>query len=275
MNDLSRKVVEIFETVPSVLGITLGGSRGLGLSGSGSDYDFDVWCQGSIADANASLHSALRPFNPRILDLQEKKIFRCFYDGEYFDIFSNSVCNLENAIEKAESGVVEIDFSDIRSDVFPCRELSTDIISLLVNYTVIFDRDGYLRRLQERCMPMPEKLIENLVQLGMAGARHHLQKTERVYKLPEHIDYLIFCVSSFSWFLQIIVLSGYGRYPVLYKQSLQLVDARMKKVSKFSHKINRLYLLAAKSDVKSCTRLMQDLLESVVAEIQQIGPNDK
>jgi Domain of unknown function (DUF4037) len=166
MNRTIKELAASFATVESVEALVLAGSTTSGLADEWSDYDLYAYTRDAVPVAFRA-----RSLKPRAVRLELHNTFWEWSDewiepdGAVFDLMYRS-CDAIQADVEARLGRAEAAVG-----------YSTCLCHSVLEATVVFDRQGWFQRLQDRLKttPYPDRLMERIIKknLPVLGANIH------------------------------------------------------------------------------------------------------
>ncbi|MEP7173637.1 MAG: nucleotidyltransferase domain-containing protein [Aestuariivirga sp.] len=253
------QLVKKISNIPHVQGIILGGSRGLNFATDASDYDLVIFYEDEFPITNESVFDVLKSFGndvkptPCGLRLTGKS------HGLKFEIFYRSLTKVRAAVLDAQRGLIFL----IANNHIPQGSLNLSLISFLVNFPILWDKDAALARVVSNAVPMPSKLRQALLEFALHGAFAAGKNAAGVRRPEMHKTYLLSHCVLFIWHLEIAIFAINHMYPVMSKQSMELLEALTAKPENWRKKVHKMLNSCMIDDLKLPLDLMRQLLEEV------------
>lgn len=200
-----KKLIVALSSIQGVVGVGLGGSRGLGIADESSDYDFVLFRNGGDPINSGEILKAVQKHEE--LSANSHKI----------EVFEKDLHQVTKEIELAKQGK----FIWSTRQLFPHGDLSTNQISHIMYLYICAERDHSITRLRQQAEPFPDKLQHSLVKFFLSQARITLIHATKIRK-KEDLQYLVSLCSSFVFFTNIVLFALNNRYPVIEKGGASL-----------------------------------------------------
>ncbi len=200
-----KNLIVALSSIPGVVGVGLGGSRGLGIADNNSDYDF-------ILFRNGGDHIHVDKIVDAINKHKESSA-----DSHKIEVFETDLHQVAKEIEFAKQGK----FIWSTKQLFPHGDLSTNQISHIMYLYLCAERDNSVTRLRQLAEPFPEKLKHGLIKFFLSQAKITLIHASKIRR-KEDLQYLVSLCSSFVFFTNIVLFALNNRYPVTEKGGASL-----------------------------------------------------
>ena len=255
------RLVETLSSNPHVHGIVLGGSRGLGIATKSSDYDFVIWYEDEFPVTNQSVVGNLKTVVENIKPTRSVGRLSGTVDGAGFEFFYKSLTEVERRIHEAKQGTFYLEASQYS----PQGRLNLELISFLVNYPILWERDSRLTRMKSYALPMPLALQDKMLDTSFRGAIVALSKAAKVTKIDMHITYLLSYCSLFIWHLEIALFAINDKYPILAKGTIEIIESLKIHPRSLRKREQEILKSCLAGNVKECLGGMQQLMHEVMS----------
>lgn len=246
------------ERLEGVVGVGIGGSRGLRIASEASDFDFVLFRLDGARIDSAVILEALRE-QGGVSELRDPAGFVSGRLGSHrFEIFQKDVRSIESEIESARKA----GFTWSMRQLFPHGDLSTGLISHVVHLIVCSDRDGHLERLRRAAMPFPAALRSALIETFMQQADITVTHAAKISHSLD-LQYLVGLCSAFVFFANILIFATNGVYPVLEKGGSRLIARLPQRPAHYERRIARLFACAAAGDYLAAVAQLESLLREL------------
>jgi hypothetical protein len=238
--------------IPEVDGIVLGGSRGIHVGSTSSDYDIALYrsCDKPIPSEVIAEHL------PKDLEVNINPILITGFIGELkFEIFQKNLTKIEQEIINNQQGK----FRWTLAPLLPFGDVSYRIVSHLVNSDVLYDRGDKLKSIIDRVEPLPalfKKSVVNHFVKQMNNATIHLDKVNKSddqFHFMSLIGLILFCYINILFVIN-------NRYPIIEKGNFTVAQTLPKCPENFTHKISTVYSTAASFDFVRSRKFLKDLI---------------
>ena len=160
----------------SVLGIRLGGSRGLGLAQPDLDYDLVLYFDKDRPVDNAVVLRQLKDVTQdHVFTPSGRPIVRV--GPTRLEFFYVELASLEKQVKDVHDGVLKL-----QSDRwFPHGKLSIEYLALLTNTKVLYDPRQRLAAIKRAVMPMTPAYQQQLLKFAIEGAEAALKNMKKAH----------------------------------------------------------------------------------------------
>jgi len=245
------QLVEKLSALPHVQGIVLGGSRGLNLATEASDYDLVLYYEQGFPIDRQPVSDI---FKVNKLTPTVRRI-----DGIDFDIFYRNLTKVRGAVLEAQQGK----FLLHPSNNFPQGNLSLSLISFLVNFPILWERDEALSRVVSTAVPMHDKLRASMMEFAFRGAIDARKAAKGAHKAGTHESFLVAYCSLFIWHLEIALFAMNSMYPIMSKQTMEVLVSQPAVPLNWQKKVHDLFVSCVSDDLKLSLGLMTQLVVEV------------
>ncbi len=254
--------------IPYVQGIVLGGSRGFGVALENSDFDFLVWNEEPFPLSSKAIIENLKK---DAKDVTHTPL--CTHgtiDGVRFELFYRSLTEVNRYILDGKEGKFHI----LPTPFAPAATLNLELISSLVNYPLLWDKEGKLQLLKSKALPMTIELRNSILEFSFSGAVRAMKLASKATKLDIQIHYLISSISLFLGHLHNAIFAINNMYPFTSKQSSEVIGTLKFRPDRLVIKEREIFGLAMAANLIKCQNMMEQLLHevsSVADKPEQLG----
>ena len=251
-----KKLIVALSSIPGVVGVGLGGSRGLGIADKNSDYDFVLFRNGG------------NPINSSQILETVQKHKESSADSHKIEVFEKDLDQVAKEIEFAKQGK----FIWSTRQLFPHGDLSTNQISHIMYLLLCAERDHSITRLRQLAEPFPDKLQHGLVKFFLSQAKITLIHATKIRR-EEDLQYLISLCSSFVFFTNIVLFALNKRYPVIEKGGASLVFRLPLTIHNYQPRIPLLFTHTSNGNYGLVVTELSALFEELKALIEKASLN--
>lgn len=238
-----------------VVGVGIGGSRGLRIASEASDFDLVLFRRGGERVDAREILDALRAC-AGVCELRDPAGFVSGRLGTHrFEIFQKDLLAIEREIGQAREGA----FTWSIRQLFPHGDLSTGLISHVVHLIVCSDPDGHLERLRAAATPFPVALRAALVDTFLQQADITVTHAAKISRRLD-LQYLVGLCSGFVFFANLLVFAVNGVYPVLEKGGSLVIARLPQRPTHYEQRIAQLFSCAAAGDYPVAVAMLETLL---------------
>lgn len=247
-----QKIIESLSAISGVVAVGLGGSRGLQIAHANSDYDLVLFRHGGEPLASAAISEALVVANS-----------------------STSVCTIEVFQKDLNLVAKEIDlakkgkFHWATRQLFPHGDLSTNQISHIVYLEILAEKQSVLTNLKNLALPLPELLMQNLVDFFFKQASITLTHASKINKTID-FQYLIALISAFIFYVNIVTFALNGKYPIIEKGGARLIFSLPLGIQYYEQRIAVLFQVACHRNYAFALSEMNAMLQELKALVKQV-----
>lgn len=253
------QLVERISNTPHVQGIVLVGSRGLNFATDASDYDLVLFYEDEFPITNESVSDILKSVSNDVKPTPSGRRLTGKSHGLKFEIFYKSLTKARAIVLDAQQGI----FFLTANNHFPQGTLNLNLVSSLVNFPILWEKDMALTRVVSKAVPMPGNLRNALLEFAFHGALAARKNAASVRKPDMHKTYLLSHCALFIWHLEIALFATNNMYPVMSKQSMEVLESQTGKPENWRKKVHVLFNSCMFDDLKLSLDLMRQLLEEV------------
>ena len=255
-----RELAETLLRLDGVVGVGLGGSRGLGIADARSDYDFVVFRQGGEQVPARAIGKAIEALVGKIVYPQKGNFIQAEADGHKLEVFQADLAAMSHEIGMARQGK----FRWVIRPLFPHGDLSTRLVSHLVFLEVLGEKDEALSSLRAQALPFPHSLKNSLVRYFLEQASYARIHAAKV-RSGKDFQYLMALVSGFVYFTHIVVFALNDTYPVLEKGGERFMATLKQLPPAYAERCRALFATALAGDGATLDRQMAELLDDLQA----------
>jgi hypothetical protein len=261
---LDRLVAE-FRTIEGVAAIALGGSRSIGTSSAGSDYDVIIFSERDEALDREAVGRSLERFDGEWSGGGDtKSLAEMSVDGRKCELFFRDMEVIGKAIEAARKGEIRRTFNPLHVVGF----ISTILVSYATYARPLWDPDGRLERLITSAFPYPEPLRERMLKTFMSEAKLALIHAGKVRSVQDIAHLMgLYARANAAWAL--VLFAANRRYPVIDKGGRQLVASFPLSPPNYEFRTAAVFRAAAAGDLKGAMGEANRLHAEVVALARQ------
>ena len=245
--------------MPDVQGIVLAGSRGLDFATEASDYDLVLFYEDKFPITNESISDILKSVSDDVKPTLSDRRLTGNSKGLRFEIFYKSLTKVRAIVMDAQQGI----FFLAADNHFPQGFLNLSLVSSLVNFPILWEKEMALTRVVSKAVPMSVNLRQALLQFTIPGALAARKNAAGVRKPDMHRTYLLSHCALFIWHLEIALFAINHMYPIMSKQSMEVLESQTAIPENWRKKVHVLFKSCMVDDLKLSLDLMQQLLEEV------------
>jgi len=252
------ELIHALGRLDGVVGVGIGGSRGLRIASELSDFDLVLFRSGGERVAAREILDTLRACTG-VSELRDPAGFVSGSLGPHrFEIFQKDLLTIEREIEQARKGA----FTWSIRQLFPHGDLSTGLISHVVHLIVCSDPEGQLERLRAAARPFPAALRAALVDTFMQQADITVTHAAKISRRLD-LQYLVGLCSGFVFFANILIFAVNGVYPVLEKGGSLLIARLPQRPADYEKRIAQLFVSAAAGDYPAAAAMLDALFREL------------
>ena len=258
------KALSLLEGVAAV---GLGGSRGLGMADENSDYDFVLFRCGGKLISTPRIVEAIEQFTERknihvVAGLVSAKV-----EGKKVEVFHKDLNLIENEISLARNG----QFRRTIRQLFPHGDISTAVISHVINLELCSEKEECVTRLRKLAEPYPDLLRVAMIKAFMSEVAITAIHAVKIKKATDAQNLFALCSGVF-YFANIVIFALNRKYPVLEKGGTRLILDLPLRPQDYEQRIKDVFQAICTWDlaqVSSCLNALKDDLEALVTEARK------
>lgn len=257
-------LIQSFSKIDSVKGIVYGGSRGLGIHHQDSDYDIVLYHDGE----KRIPHAVIQQYIPEIFKVDVNPALISGYAGDCkFEIFQKNLNKVKAEINRNIQG----QFNWALAPLFPYGDLSYRQVSHLVNYEVLWDRDGELLNTINLVKPIPQLFKKSVTEHFFKQINNSVIHIDKVNRKEDQFHFMSLIGLVFFCYINILYVAN-NRYPIIEKGNFLVAESLPNVPVDLIQRMSSAYSAAASFEFADARMLLKGLvteLKSIIYENQK------
>lgn len=253
-----QMLVDDLMSIERVVGVGLGGSRAKGLANENSDYDLVLYRVGADPISADDIGQIIKPRVQKLIYPSKGNFLQAELAGAKIELFQADISALSHEIDMALQGK----FRWVVRPLFPHGDLSTRQITQLVTNPILREHGEEVSSLRAKALPFPKSLKNSLVRFFLEQASYSMIHAAKVRSQGD-VQYLVALVSSFVFFVNIVIFSLNGRYPIIEKGGERLLMGMSKLPTDYSNLSKSLFFAVLEGDWAGLKSKMSAVLKEL------------
>lgn len=249
---------EALASIDEVKAVCLGGSRGLGIANTNSDYDYVIFHRGEKRVTASKISEVISPIldEAEFLDTGDLK-FGTIKNSK-IEIFHKSIDLIENEIKRAKEGKFNISIRPL----YPHGFISSSILSHVAYLEICNEKNDCITNFKKMITPIPEILKRSLIKYFHNQAAISIVHLKKINKPSENFYAATIC-SAYFFYLNVVILAKNNIYPLIEKSGSDLVYTKCSGPNNYKARVDDTFLSISQSNYKKVIEQIESIQNEV------------